>query len=72
MKAKKTADYYINLAIDSEGDAIKSYENALKYRDLPYDLHTLLIAILNDEKSHLEELHTLKAAVDAESTLYLY
>jgi ferritin-like protein len=69
LKDNQSALYYIEKAIESEKDAISSYEEALKNKDLPYELHSILINNMFDEKEHLEKLNTLSYAFDANATL---
>lgn len=68
---KRDADmmYYIDLMIKGEEDAIKSYEEALKVDDVPYELYAILQKNYYDECQHLDDLHTLKIAAEAGADL---
>lgn len=66
LKSAKKLAYYIDEAIKSEQDAIKSYEAALKTDDLPYDLNAIMLQNYYDEVSHLDNLTFLKYAIEAE------
>ena len=69
MKRGQDAMYYINLMIDLEQDAIKSYEEAMKVSDVPYELYTILQKNYYDECEHLDDLNTLKIATEAGADL---
>lgn len=69
LKEDGEASYYISEAIKSEEDAIKSYDEALAYEDLPQDLNAILIQNKYDEIEHLENLSVLKNAIDNQANL---
>ncbi len=69
MKRGQDAIYYIDLMIDLEKDAIKSYEDAMKLEDVPYELYTILQKNYYDECEHLDDLNTLKIATEAGAEL---
>lgn len=69
MKDEQDLEYYIDLAIKSEKDAIASYEEALNDSEVPYELVAILHKNLYDEIEHLEDLNTLKTAVEASADL---
>lgn len=64
LKEEQEASYYIAEAIKSEEDAIKSYNEALEYDDLPQDLNAILLQNKYDEIEHYESLTTMKNAID--------
>lgn len=69
MKRGQDAMYYIDLMIDLEKDAIKSYEDAMKVSDVPYELYTILQKNYYDECEHLDDLNTLKIVAEAGADL---
>ena len=64
LKENEDASYYVAEALKSEEDAIKSYDEALKYEDLPQALNAILLQNRYDEVEHYENLATLKNAID--------
>ena len=64
LKEEQEASYYVAEAIKSEEEAIKSYNEALEYDDLPQDLNAILLQNKYDEIEHYENLDTLKNAID--------
>ena len=69
LKNEQKASYYIKQAIESEQDAIASYEEALKNEDLPYELHAILMKNMFEETEHLEKLTLLQNAFDSKVLL---
>ena len=69
LKKSQDIKYYIEQMIEMEIDAIKSYEDAINDKDVPYELIALLQPIYYDEVEHLEDLKTLMIAVDASADL---
>lgn len=69
MKKGQDASYYIQLAMQLEVLAVKSYEEMLKDRSLPYDLLSILQKNYYDELQHLEDLKTLSLAAAANANL---
>ena len=69
LKDGQGASYYVDEAIKSEEDAIKSYKEAMEYEDIPQDLNAILLQNYYDELEHLENLQTLKMAVDGQVDL---
>ena len=65
LKNEQKASYYIKQAIESEQDAIASYEEALKNEDLPYELHAILMKNMFEETEHLKKLTLLQNAFDS-------
>lgn len=72
LKQGKDAKYYVDEAIKSENDAITSYEEAMKYDGLPYELHSICMKNYYDEQQHLDDLQTLATAIDANTHLTWY
>ena len=72
LKEGLEAKEYVIEAIKSEQFAIESYEEALKEKNIPYDLHCILLQNLYDEREHLEELTTKSYAFDANADLVSY
>lgn len=64
LKEEQDASYYVAEAIKSEEDAIKSYNEALEYDDLPQDLNAILLQNKYDEIEHYENLMTMKNVID--------
>ena len=69
LKDNQEASYYIEEALKSEKDAIQSYEEAMKYEDLPQELNAILLQNYYDEIEHNENLQALKMAVDGQVDL---
>ena len=69
MKRGQDVMYYIDLMIDLEKDAIKSYEDAMNVDDVPYELYAILQKNYYDECEHLDDLNTLKIATEAGADL---
>lgn len=69
LKDDQEASYYVEEALKSEKDAIQSYEEAMKYEDLPQELNAILLQNYYDEIEHHENLQTLKMAVDGQVDL---
>lgn len=69
LKKDQDIKYYIEQMTKMEIDAIKSYEDAINDKDVPYDLIALLQPIYYDEVEHLEDLKTLMIAVEASADL---
>ena len=72
LKPGKDAKSYVEDAILSENLAIESYEDAMKYDGVPYELHALLMKNYYDEQQHLDDLQTLRTAVEANTHLSWY
>ena len=72
LKTKQSAKFYIEEAIKSEHDAIASYEEALKNKNLPYELYSIILNNYYDEEEHLEKFQTLLTATEANATLTWY
>lgn len=72
LKTKQSAKFYIEEAIKSEHDAIASYEEALKHKNLPYELYSIILNNYYDEEEHLEKFQTLLTATEANATLTWY
>ena len=72
LKTKQSAKFYIEEGIKSEHDAIKSYEEALKHKNLPYELYSIILNNYYDEEEHLEKFQTLLTATEANATLTWY
>ena len=69
LKDDQEATYYIQEAIYSENLALKSYEQAMQYDELPQDLNAILLQNYYDEVDHAEKLQTLKIAVEGQVSL---
>ena len=69
MKHGQDTMYYIDLMIELEKDAIKSYEDAMNIDDVPYELYSILQKNYYDECEHLSDLNTLKVATEAGAEL---
>jgi len=69
LKDDEEAKYYVEEAIKSEDDAIKSYKEALDYEHIPEELNSILLQNYYDEEEHREELCTLMMAVDGQVDL---
>lgn len=70
IKKKQNALYYIDLMTELEKDAIKSYEAVLNDdNELPYELCSIVQKNYYDELEHLDDLHTLRIAVEANANL---
>lgn len=72
IKRDKDFNYYINEALKSEQDAIKSYEEALKDDNIPYELYVIIQQNYYDELDHLESLNFLNYAFSAEALVAAY
>ena len=72
LKLDEEALYYVDAAILSELDAIASYEEALDNEDIPYELNAILLQNYYDEIEHLDQLRTLKFAIEAGADLVNY
>lgn len=72
LKTDQESLYYIDAAIESEQDAIASYDEALKNDFVPYDLNCILMQNYYDECEHLENLSVLKYALEAGADLANY
>ena len=59
----------VKLAIQSELDAIESYEDAINQENIPYDLNSILVHNYYDEIEHLNKLQTLMTVVDFDLSL---
>ena len=68
LKAKEDASYYIEQAIISEMDAIKSYQDAMS-QEYMFDLQPILLNNYYDEIKHLEDLQLLLQCVNVGVTL---
>lgn len=66
IKKAKDAKFYLEEAIKTEEDAIKSYNEALDDDDVPYELNAILLHNLYDEEEHLEDLKSALYAVEAQ------
>lgn len=69
LKTKQEISYYVNEAFKQEETAINSYEEAMSYKDIPYELNAILMQNFYDEKEHLSKLETLKNALEAGAQL---
>lgn len=58
LKNKEDGLYYVQKAIESEHDAIQSFEEAMQ-SDYMYDLQPILLKCYYDELQHLEDLELL-------------
>lgn len=72
LKEGLEAKDYVAEAIKSEQWAIESYQKALESKDIPYDLHCILLQNYYDEQEHLEQLTTKSYAFDANADLVNY
>lgn len=72
LKNDQDAIYYVNEAIESEKNAIESYNEAMQDDAIPYDLNALLVQNYYDECDHLEQLSVLKYALEAGAALINY
>lgn len=59
----------IKIAIQSELDAIESYEEAIKEKEIPYELNTICVHNYYDELEHLNKLQTVMTVVDFDVSL---
>lgn len=62
IKLDEKVIYYIDEAIKSEEDAIKSYEEAMEDDNIPYDLYAILQQNYYDEVEHLDKLTFIRYA----------
>lgn len=59
IKDDESPIYYINEAIKSEINSIKTYENVINSKQFPYELTSICTQIYYDEIEHLEKLKTV-------------